>query len=201
MHISSLIHKLFELGAVKFGQFTLKSGVVSPFYIDLRLTISNPKLLVGIAEAMYDKVRKNPIDLVCGVPYTALPFATAISIQHNIPMVLCRKEKKAYGTGKQVEGIFLPDQKCLLIEDVITSGQSIFETIVPLQEVGLAVTDIVVLVDREQGGKQFVESKGFRIHSICTITTIIQELLQEGKVNQEMADSVFAFIRRNQTYV
>ncbi len=193
-----LIHKLFELGAVKFGNFTLKSGIQSPIYLDLRLTISAPKLLTSIAELMYAKVRNTRPELVCGVPYTALPFATAISIQHNIPMVLCRKERKAYGTGKQIEGIYKPDQQCLLIEDVITSGQSIFETIIPLQQEGLTVQDIVVLVDREQGGKAFIESKGFHVHPICTITMIVKELTQEKRINQETADGVLNFIRNNQ---
>lgn len=201
MHIRSLIHKLFELGAVKFGTFTLKSGIVSPIYIDLRLTISNPKLLVMIAEALHEAARNCKYDLICGVPYTALPFATAISIQHSVPMVMRRKEKKEHGTGKLIEGIFQEDQRCLIIEDVITSGQSIFETIVPLEQAGLKVEDIAVLVDREQGGKPFIESKGFRVHPVCTITSIVDELLQEKKINQAMADSVREFIRDNQTHV
>ncbi len=200
MHVRSLIHKLFEMGAVKFGSFKLKSGIESPIYIDLRLTVSNPKLLVAIAEAMHEAVRDCKIDLVCGVPYTALPFATAISIQHSIPMILRRKEKKEYGTGKMVEGIYQAGQRCLVVEDVITSGQSIFETIVPLEQEGLEVKDIVVLVDREQGGRKHIESKGFHVHSICTITSIIDELLKEGKINGSTYESVKDFIRKNQTY-
>lgn len=200
MHVRSLIHKLFELGAVKFGEFKLKSGIHSPIYIDLRLTISNPKLLVTIAEAMHEKVRGCNVDLVCGVPYTALPFATAISIQHNIPMVMRRKEKKEYGTGNLIEGIFQKDQRCLVVEDVITSGQSIFETIVPLAQAGLIVEDIAVLVDREQGGRKFIESKGFRVHPICTISMIVEELLREQKINAEMAKSVEQFIKTHQVY-
>jgi uridine monophosphate synthetase len=199
MHLTSLIHKLYELGAVKFGTFTLKSGIVSPIYIDLRLTISSPKLLVAIAEALREAVRPCSFDLVCGVPYTALPFATAISIQHTIPMVMRRKEKKEYGTGKTIEGIFTRGQKCLVIEDVITSGQSILETILPLEQEGLAVQDAVVLVDREQGGKQNIEKKGYRLHSVCTISSIVEELLREKKINAETAASVLEFIRSNQT--
>lgn len=200
MHVRTLIHKLFEIGAVKFGEFKLKSGLLSPIYIDLRLTISNPKLLVTIAEAMHEKVRTCKVDLVCGVPYTALPFATAISIQHNIPMVLRRKEKKGYGTGKEIEGIFQKDQRCLIVEDVITSGQSIFETIVPLAKEGLMIEDIVVLVDREQGGRKYIESKGFKVHSICTLRSIVEELLRERKINEETAQSVEQFIEKNQTH-
>lgn len=199
MDIRFLIHKLFELGAVKFGSFTLKSGIVSPIYIDLRLTISNPKLLVMIAEAMHEKVRSYPVDLICGVPYTALPFATAISIQHSIPMILRRKEKKEHGTEKLIEGIFQKDQRCLIVEDVITSGQSIFETVVPLLKEGIIVEDIVVLVDREQGGKTFIESKGFRLHSVCTLSAIVQELLREQKINESIAASVKQFIQSHQT--
>lgn len=195
-----LIHKLYELGAIKFGEFKLKSGMISPFYIDLRVTISSPKTLVAIGEAMHECARNCKIDLICGVPYTALPFATAISIQHSIPMILRRKEKKEYGTGKLIEGIYELGQRCLIIEDVITSGQSIFETIVPLTEHGLVVEDIVVLVDREQGGRKFIEKNGFRVHSVCTISEIVDELLKGKKIDATTVTSVKQFIQDHQTH-
>jgi uridine monophosphate synthetase len=201
MHTRPLIHKLFEIGAIKFGTFTLKSGIISPIYIDLRITISDPRLLASIGSAMHDLVKNRPFDLVCRVPYTALPIATAISLQHNIPMVLRRKEKKEYGTGKLIEGIFQKGQRCLVIEDVITSGKSIFETIEPLQQEGLVVEDIVVLVDREQGGARHLSDKGYRLHAVCTITSIVNVLLEERKINAATATSVIEFIQKNQTYV
>lgn len=195
-----LIHKLYEIGAVKFGEFTLKSGTVSPIYIDLRHTISTPKLLVMIAELMHEKARSLKYDLVCGVPYTALPIATALSIQHTVPMVLCRKERKEYGTKKQIEGVFEPNMRCLLLEDVITSGQSIFQTIHPLEEVGLQVEDIIVLVDREQGGCASVEGKGYKVHPILTIGKIIDLLQKEDKITEEMHIAVKDFIRNHQVH-
>ncbi len=201
MNIRSIIHKLFESGAVKFGTFTLKSGITSPIYIDLRATISNPKLLCDIGEALYEKVKNRSFDLICGVPYTALPFATVISIHHNIPMILRRKEKKEYGTGKQIEGTYHPSQRCLIVEDVITSGQSVLETAASLFQENLVVEDIAVFVDREQGGAKRLAEKGFRVHSICTITEIVHTLREDQKINEQIANSVLEFIKQHQVHV
>lgn len=191
--------QLFEIGAIKFGNFTLKSGLISPIYIDLRLTISYPKLLVSIAEELHNISRGAPHDLICGVPYTALPFATAISIAHNIPMVMRRKEKKEYGTGKLIEGKYQKGERCLIIEDVITSGKSILETVEPLQQEGLTVTDAVVLVDREQGGRKHLAEKGIRLHAVCTISSIVKTLVEKKKIDEQIADATLRFIRSHQT--
>ena len=160
-----LMHKLFEIGAIRFGQFTLKSGASTPFYIDLRLLVSDPKLLMQFAEHMHGLMRDLAFDCICPVPYAAIPLATSISIAHLIPMIFCRKEKKGYGTAKLIEGIFEPKMRCLVIEDIIVYGDSILETISHLKQADLIVTDVIAVMDREQGGV----AKFKRTTSKCTL--------------------------------
>ncbi|MDE3046408.1 MAG: orotate phosphoribosyltransferase [Verrucomicrobiota bacterium] len=198
MHIDAIVLHLFELGALRFGDFLLKSGLRSPIYVDLRATISNPRLLVAVAESLHGAARNISYDLVCGVPYTALPFATAISIAHNIPMILKRREKKAHGTGKMVEGIFQKGQRCLIVEDVVTSGQSVLETAQQLAEEGLIVEDAVVLVDREQGGRKILAEKTLQLHSVCTLSSMIHTLLEKKKIDEKTAADAIAFTQSHQ---
>ncbi len=190
--------KLFEIGAIKFGAFTLVSGVVSPIYLDLKMSISYPEIMKEISEFMYKEIEHVPYDLICGVPYTALPFATVISVLHNKPMVIRRKEKKDYGLKKLLEGKYEPGQNVLVIEDLVTSGTSVFETIAPLEEAGLKVTDIVVLVDREQGGKANLTEKGYTLHAVMPISEILLSLKDAGKVDEETFHSVKQFLAQNQ---
>ena len=194
----SLAVKLFHLGAVRFGSFTLKSGLISPIYIDLRLTISKPELLARIAHDLYEKVRTASFDLLCGVPYTALPFAAVMSVQHTISLILQRKEKKDYGTKRMVEGIFQKGDTCLIVEDVVTTGSSILETAGYLREEGLIVNDAVVLVNREQGGEKKLLGQNIRLHSVLTLSEIIEELSQKKLIDETMAATALEFVQTNQ---
>jgi len=193
-----LVDELYKIGCFKFGSFKLKSGMVTPFYIDLRLIISYPDLLKKIGEALWHKMQSISCDRICGVPYNGLPIATAISLSHHIPMLLKRKEAKEYGTKKQIEGLFHEGETCVVVEDVIVSGKSILETIEPLEDNGLKVEHVFVIVDRQQGGKQILEKQGLIVNSLLTVSEIFHHLRIKGKVSTHEVEMIKKFVESHQ---
>ncbi len=177
MNKSEIVRQLYQIESIKIGSFTLKSGVTSPIYIDLRQIISYPKLMNAIANLMWDQVAQLKTDLLCGVPYTALPIATCLSLQLDKPMVMVRKEAKSYGTKKMVEGVFKPGQSCLIIEDIVTSGSSIITTINELTAVELTTPYAVSFIDRQQGGKAALQAKNCQLYSVFTLKELLTELI------------------------
>lgn len=187
----------YQLGIIKFGKFTLKSGIESPFYVDLRPLASEPNILKRLAHHLLSVLPENKADLICGVPYAALPMATAMSLESGIPLIMKRKEAKSYGTKKLIEGIYQKGQTCLLVEDVITSGKSLFETIEEVEREGLKISDIVVVLDRQQGGKELLESRGYRVHTLFTITEVVNVLREEGKLGGDDIQRIKDFLEGN----
>lgn len=187
----------YQLGIIKFGRFTLKSGIESPFYVDLRPLASDPKILKKLANYLLEMLPLDNFDLICGVPYAALPMATAMSLESYLPLIIKRKEAKQHGTKKMIEGIFTKGQNCLLVEDVITSGKSLLETIPEIESEGISVSDIVVVLDRQQGGKELLENKGFRVHTLFTISEVCTILSEEGLLDGEEIARINEFLAGN----
>jgi uridine monophosphate synthetase len=194
---SRLVQALFEAGCVKFGNFTLASGKQSPIYVDLRRVISNPILLHQAASAYASLASALKFDCLAAVPYAALPVTAAVALEMNRPMIYPRKEAKAHGTGQMVEGAFEKGQIALAIEDVITSGGSILTAIKTLEENGLVVKDVIVLVDRNQGGHQAMANGGYNLHAVLTIDEIVESLRAAGSLDAGMYQTVKAYLEEN----
>ncbi len=178
-----LILELHEVKIIDFGKFKLKSGLISPYYVDLRLLVTYPYLLEFVSEVIWERIRLVPFDLVVGVPYAALPIATAISIRYNKPLLLVRKERKEYGKGKMIEGIYHKAQHVLLIDDVISDGASKLETIKPIEAEELVVKNVVVVIDRGQGGPHTLSKHGYHCQSITTMEEILEVLHRHHRIN------------------
>ena len=188
----------YKLGIIKFGRFTLKSGIESPFYVDLRPLASDPKILKKLANYLLEMLPLDNFDIICGVPYAALPMATAMSLESYLPLIIKRKEAKAYGTKKLIEGIYEKDQNCLLVEDVITSGKSLVETIDEVENEGIKVSDIVVVLDRQQGGKEKLEAKGYKVHSLFNISEVVEILREVNYIDKAEVARIQDFVSGNQ---
>ena len=173
---------LYRIGAVRFGEFTLKDGRVSPFYLDLRILVSHPDVLARVARAMTQRAEPLRYDRLAGIPYAGLPIAVAMSLIGGRPLVYPRKEKKEYGTRQQVEGEFQPGERALVIDDVITSDGAKIEAVAPLKEAGLLVEDVLVVIDREDRGAATLAEAGLRLHSVLKVRDLFAHLRQGGVV-------------------
>jgi uridine monophosphate synthetase len=185
MNKTALILELHEIGLIKFGSFVFKSGIVSPNYLDHRILVSYPKTLQKIADAYITILNKLTFDRMIAIPYTAMPIVGAISLKNGKPWIYTRKESKGYGTNKMIEGIYSKGETAILVDDVITTGGSKFETVEKLKQEELHIHDVVVFIDRQQGGREEVEKRGMELHSVLTLTEIFDTLLKAGTLTKE----------------
>ena len=167
-----LIKHLYQAGVFKKGRFKLKSGRISNYYIDMRVLVSYPSLLKEVAKAYVEVLKNLEFDRLVAVPYAALPIVSAISVVGGYPFIYTRKEKKDYGTKKLIEGEYKKGERVIVVDDVITTGASKLEVIKPLEKEGLVVKDVVVFVDREEGGKEELERKGYSLWRVMGIGEI-----------------------------
>ncbi|XP_044763775.1 uridine 5'-monophosphate synthase [Coccinella septempunctata] len=197
LKMEDLVVRLFEINAIKFGNYKTKIGLDTPIYFDLRVIVSCPRLLRTLALIMMNKIKISKFNLLCGVPYTALPIASIMSEKSEIPMVMRRKEAKAYGTKKLIEGIYTAGENCLIIEDCVTSGSSILETVKDLRECQINCSEAVVLLDREQGGEAFLKENGIVMHSLLTMSQLVQILFEKDLITAKTKSEVESYIALN----
>jgi orotidine 5'-phosphate decarboxylase subfamily 1/orotate phosphoribosyltransferase len=187
------ILKLHDIGAIKFGDFTLKSGLKSPFYFDLRDMISFPEILDGVADLLAEEVKDIDFDYITGVPYTALPVSTLIADMLNKPLIYARKEEKAYGTKNSIIGKFEKGGKCLVIDDLITTGESILETAEKFKQEGIVVNDIVVIIDRSKNAVQQMKESGYRLKALIDLDEILSVLKNYNRISAGQVQKIKQF--------
>jgi uridine monophosphate synthetase len=193
---SSLADALLDAGCIKFGEFTLKSGLKSPIYIDLRQIISYPRLVEQIGAAYLPVLQGLQFDRIAGLPYAAIPIATAVSLQGGYPMIYPRKEAKAYGTKAEIEGEYHAGETVAVVDDLATTGGSKFEAIEKLAGAGLKVKDVVVLIDRQSGASEALADAGYELHAVLTITGLLDYWEKTGKVEEDKIRETREFLRQ-----
>lgn len=196
--IEKVAAAMFESGLLKFGEFTLKSGLVSPFYIDLRQAQSFPDTFATIIDA-YSEMLADTDDSVyiAGVPEAATPLAAALGYKLHRALLQPRKVVKDHGTKSSVEGSYKPGDQVVLVDDLITKGDSKLEAIAQVEDAGLVINKFIVLIDREQGGLAMIRQKGYTIEAAFGITSLIESLFNQKKIDQKQHDSVLDFIKNN----
>ncbi|KAI6207290.1 hypothetical protein M3Y99_01851200 [Aphelenchoides fujianensis] len=193
----AFIEHIHEKEVFKLGDFVLKSGLASPIYIDFRGLISSPRLMNETAYLVLRAIELAEIDYdyVVGVPFAALSLGSRVSLFTNKPMLMNRPQAKAYGTKKQVEGVYEAGKRALIVEDVVTTGASILETAAALRKEGLVVEDVVCVLNREQGGAAKLEEAGIKLHHVLNVTQILDHLVRAGKIDEAERERIQEALR------
>jgi uridine monophosphate synthetase len=201
----SIITELINKDCIKLGNFTLRNGDISKYYFDMKNLVSYPDLLKKVGDEMYSYIDKNNCDIICGVPIGALPIASYISTKYDIPMIITRNEVKSYGTTKQIEGNYKKTDKCIIIEDVITTGGSVQKTIDILKD-KVDIVGVIVIIDRQQGFNCSVP-----VTSLITKTDIVKyrlkSIMEQKKTrlcfsgDVENTDELFHILREIGQYI
>lgn len=195
---------LYLSGCLKFGSFKIKSGAVSPYYIDLARLLASPKQLCTIAEEAAAQIRQimfsDRIDKLASIELKGALIAPSIACKLNLPCIIVRKEEKAYGVTGRIAGADVArGDRILFFDDVISEGLSKIEGIKPLQELGGVVNHFLVVVNREQGGKENLEKLGFKVHALARVSELVNALYENRQISKEQADAVFSYVKAFQS--
>ncbi len=196
-----IANALYLSGCLKFGSFKIKSGATSPYYIDLARVLAAPQQLCIIADVAAEKIKeisaKDKIDKLSSIELKGALIVPSIACQLNLPCVIVRKEEKAYGvTGRIAGADVTKGDNILFFDDVISEGISKVEGIKPLQELGANVKHLLVVVNREHGGKEKLEKLGYQVHALAKISDIVASLSDAGHISKEQADKVLDYIKQ-----
>ena len=180
-----VLKALIDLETIKFGKFKLTSGKESSFYIDLRIIPSYPQAFRKIMDFYVEKANQiKNFDVIAGIPTSGMVYASILAYRIQKPFIYVRKEQKNWGERKRIEGKLEKNKRVLLVDDLITTGKTILDAILAIRWEEGIVNDVVVLVDREEGGKEKLEKEGLKLHSLLRVGEILEFMVNSGKISQ-----------------
>jgi len=192
----SVSTELFNSGCVRTGEFTLRSGAVSPIYLDLRRLMGSPAVLRRVARRVGALVAGLEHDHLGAVPYGAIPLATAVSLGTHTSLLWPRPHAKDHGTGARVEGTWSPGDRVVLVDDVATSGASGLEAAAGLREAGLVVEHLVVVVERDPAARIALAAAGITLHAVTTLAGVVADLAAVGLIAGALRDDIERYLGR-----
>jgi orotate phosphoribosyltransferase len=191
---------LDRTGAMKFGAFKLTSGKLSPYYIDLRILPSFPdafqKICDYYAHFIRSEVGTENIDRVAGIPVAGIPFAVVVALNLKKPFLYVRKGARRHGRERRIEGLLAPGDRVLLIDDLVTGGLSLLKSAKAIMAEGGVVNDAVVLINREEGGKEKLEKNGVKLHALLSITEVVKTLHDLGTIDEDQLKTVMKQVKK-----
>jgi orotate phosphoribosyltransferase len=157
------------------GDFVLRSGKRSRYYLDKYRFETRPDLLGPLGQLLAAEVAEHAADanVLAGPELGAVALAAATSLASGLPFLIVRKAAKEYGTAKRVEGVYEAGGRVCLIEDVVTSGGALLESVAALREAGLIVDTAVCVVDREEGGADLLARESVRLVALFRASEVI----------------------------
>ncbi len=200
--VSRIADALFNSGCLKFGTFRIKSGALSPYYIDLARLLASPEDLcsiVGIATKEIERIMiTDKVDKLASIELKGALILPSIACSVGLPCIVVRKEEKAYGvTGRIAGAEIIKGESMLFFDDVVSEGLSKLEGIRPLEELGAKVKHVMVVVNREQGGKENLEKLGYKVHALAKISELVNCLLQNKHITEGQANAVLNYVKKN----
>ena len=192
---------LHQNDIIKFGDFTLASGKKSSYYIDLRLVASFPhifrKMTKNLQKLVSEKTGLDNFDSLVSVPTGGLVIGSALAIETVKPLIYVRDKPKDYGTTKSIEGKIFSGMKVVLIDDVITTGNSVINGIKQLKDAGLSISDVYVIINRLEGANNTLELEEVNLYQLTDVLEITKILFQEKLVSKEILDKINNQISQN----
>lgn len=188
---------LTDANAVKFGEFTLASGLVSPIYVDLRILPSYPESMAVVTEELVKVVKKLKPEVIAGAETAGIPLSTAISLKTKIPMVYVRKRPKRYGTMELIEGVLKKDAKTILIDDMATNAFSKIRFIDGIKHAGGVINDVLIVLDREQGGVEALAKENVKLHSLITLKELLSYMKENNMIDDNKYNEILTYLEQN----